>query len=61
VADEALDGPGRRVPQGADGLALYPLGQVPQQVYLVQLGVAARFISCSLGCAAQRGAGQGAV
>src|SRR5205085_5022442 len=40
VADEALDRPGGGVAQGADGVAFDLLGNVPQHVDLVHLGIA---------------------
>src|SRR5262245_10392176 len=41
VPDQALDRPGGSVPEGTDGVALHPGRDVPQQVDLVLLGLAA--------------------
>ena len=40
VPDEPLDGPGSAVGEGADGVALDLLGQLPEEVDLLDLGVA---------------------
>src|SRR5204863_2242454 len=40
VADQALDRPGRGVAEGADGVALDLLGDVPERVDLADLGIA---------------------
>jgi hypothetical protein len=39
LPDEALYRPGGTVSQGTDGVSLYLLGELPQQVNLFNLGV----------------------